>query len=794
MIINSNNRQADSVSIGIEESINMTIDTSSQAALMMILSENLYKDPIGSLIRESASNALDAQREAGVNEPIIVTLEKDRNYNIVYKVQDFGTGISPDRVQNILSKYAASTKRNSNDYLGYYGLGFKAPLAYTDSFTFITVVDGKEYTYMMYKGEEGTKIDLIQEKNTDSRNGTTVIVQVKGSYDQSQFLAKIKEQLAYFEGIYFNLPNFNNDFKIIKNKDWKYSSLIGPGTTYSTTVQMHICLENVYYAIDWPRLGLNPINIPIGLNFSINDGLMPVPSREDIKYTEETKELIKMKIAWVADYFINKFNESTVEVEYIGDIIGKFKSTTVTIEDIPFNINDLMPLGETDMQKPTLKGVKVLDVERLCNKRDDWFANYIERGKISNRTFSGKYENHLPDLLDTRYTRILANTAPKGVELEYLKDRYPVAYFVYKTREKRLEPHIRFSWSSRTRGNYYDLLGLKSIAKEQWREAIKEWISIEKSITDRLLKIEDLKPTPEWLEERKNNRKKGTRAKLDDGVINIKWGYPAKRGNKQISFGVQSVQTKVKSLKSLSYLTIYGTSENKEMFDKIVPFLGVSYKQKVHSKKLGRTGPRVKFILLNKHDIKRVKVLQNFISIEDFMKGETKPFKAFATGILINKLINEQDQIFRNESVIRSLSTDFADKMVKLQSYALDNYPTYYYGDEDLFEEILHVAEDHNLWDYTIYDTYKEISGKIGIFDFIKVMRFNNDNNDLAVNLAKELLKARRFRMNWQNYVTLNPDITEIPKEILDEEADEILSDLENIEEEVHNTETGVNF
>lgn len=121
MILN-NKRQAESESFGVEESTLMTIDTSNQAALMAILSENLYKDPIGSLIRESVSNALDVQRKTKSTDPIIVSLKREAGgYRTVFKVQDFGDGISPDDVKNVLSKYAASTKRGSDDYLGYYG-------------------------------------------------------------------------------------------------------------------------------------------------------------------------------------------------------------------------------------------------------------------------------------------------------------------------------------------------------------------------------------------------------------------------------------------------------------------------------------------------------------------------------------------------------------------------------------------------------------------------------------------------------------------------------------------------
>jgi HSP90 family molecular chaperone len=123
---------------GVDESINMGIDAGSTAVLMDILSQGLYKDPIGSIVREWTSNALDSHVEAGVDEPVIVAIQKDDTYNWWFSVQDFGVGISPDRLQNIISKYAASTKRNTNTMLGAFGLGLKSGLSYSDSFIFST--------------------------------------------------------------------------------------------------------------------------------------------------------------------------------------------------------------------------------------------------------------------------------------------------------------------------------------------------------------------------------------------------------------------------------------------------------------------------------------------------------------------------------------------------------------------------------------------------------------------------------------------------------------------------------
>jgi len=105
----------------ISESIGMSLDLDSAQILMQMLSKNLYSDPIGSTIRECASNALDSHRRAGVSDPIIVSLLQNEQNNTEFSVEDFGIGLDANDVENIISKYGKSTKRNSNTELGMMG-------------------------------------------------------------------------------------------------------------------------------------------------------------------------------------------------------------------------------------------------------------------------------------------------------------------------------------------------------------------------------------------------------------------------------------------------------------------------------------------------------------------------------------------------------------------------------------------------------------------------------------------------------------------------------------------------
>lgn len=105
-----------------DERITMSLDLDSIQHIMQILSKNLYSDAIGSTIRETASNALDSHRRAGIDDPIIVCLKPSPTGQYEFTVEDFGIGLDDDDVRSIISKYGKSTKRDSALELGMFGL------------------------------------------------------------------------------------------------------------------------------------------------------------------------------------------------------------------------------------------------------------------------------------------------------------------------------------------------------------------------------------------------------------------------------------------------------------------------------------------------------------------------------------------------------------------------------------------------------------------------------------------------------------------------------------------------
>lgn len=173
--------------------------------IIRMLRNNVYKHKIPTTVQEYMSNGRDAQREAKSTQRCIVTLPN--NLNPVFKVRDFGPGITPHRMANVFTEYGNSTKRGTNGQTGGFGVGAKSAWAYTDSFTVVSITGGKKRTYVCHIGsnEEGSA-DLISEQDTTEATGTEIQIAVKPG-DIDQFAR------AAFRACYFWKPEEMPEFK-----------------------------------------------------------------------------------------------------------------------------------------------------------------------------------------------------------------------------------------------------------------------------------------------------------------------------------------------------------------------------------------------------------------------------------------------------------------------------------------------------------------------------------------------------------------------------------------------------
>lgn len=122
MIIKNNNEQA--LIKGAEiRNFGLNVDTS----VFVQMLTKWYSNPESSVVRELLSNAYDSTIESNTSKPCVVGIEGDKFF-----VQDFGEGMSPEFMNNEVEidgnkvgylTIGYSTKKQSSDTLGNYGLG-----------------------------------------------------------------------------------------------------------------------------------------------------------------------------------------------------------------------------------------------------------------------------------------------------------------------------------------------------------------------------------------------------------------------------------------------------------------------------------------------------------------------------------------------------------------------------------------------------------------------------------------------------------------------------------------------
>lgn len=99
------------------------ISKSGMEFIIDALSDNLYSDVIGSIVREYTSNMQDAIAvENKLDKPCFVVFSKniDDNTNWI-EFKDYGSGMSPEFMSNVFMNWGDSSKRGDNVQIGGWG-------------------------------------------------------------------------------------------------------------------------------------------------------------------------------------------------------------------------------------------------------------------------------------------------------------------------------------------------------------------------------------------------------------------------------------------------------------------------------------------------------------------------------------------------------------------------------------------------------------------------------------------------------------------------------------------------
>lgn len=317
------------------DKIQMTLDENSIEHLQSLLSD-IYSDVELAIVREYSTNAFDSHVEAGTTRPIEITTPSWMDHNFV--VKDYGIGMSVDDIYNVYSKYGASTKRETNEQTGMLGIGAKSALAYGDSFTVEAVKNGVKVIALVGKTESGIgEITIVDSYACAEPNGVTITIPVKDYYS---FNLKVESFFSFWK------PG-----TVLVNEErpvsvWDSAEEISPGMWLfdSNSHKDYVLMGNVAYPVQ--EKNPNRYGSTIGIfehNFygaeqsilvqaNIGD-LTFAPSREELSYTEKTKQFLAAKRtdfeSVIIDHIESKVGQCETYVDACIYVHGWAKNVTV---------------------------------------------------------------------------------------------------------------------------------------------------------------------------------------------------------------------------------------------------------------------------------------------------------------------------------------------------------------------------------------------------------------------------------------------------------------------------------
>jgi len=202
---------------GVMSSTSFSIAMNAKA--FKALSSTIYQNKQGSIVRELSCNAYDSHVMAGHPEkPFEIHLPDD--FEPWFSVKDFGVGLTESQITSVFSTFFESTKDQSNDVIGAFGLGAKTPFSYTDQFTVTSIVNGVKSIYSSFIGPGGfPEISKMHDEETSESNGVEIHMQVKRE-DFQRFRTEVREQLKFFavKPIVRNCVGFQfNDMKPVSS-------------------------------------------------------------------------------------------------------------------------------------------------------------------------------------------------------------------------------------------------------------------------------------------------------------------------------------------------------------------------------------------------------------------------------------------------------------------------------------------------------------------------------------------------------------------------------------------------
>lgn len=737
------------------------------AKLQQLLGSKLYSDKY-SFIQEALQNSTDAMRKCGkADEPFDVNVYL-KNSTYYFSIRDYGCSFdSIEEFKRLVGTLLESSKTQNKDSaenqeLGKFGIGSIAVAAYNKTWDYKVYKNGKVFDAKLQEIDgQGLFMEVSDYYDTAEVDGVFLQIQIIDSLEM--FVNKLLEKAKYFQNIKFNfdadviyslrysnfnsrLVTINKDFQIFKSDDFQYSTL-------NKSSKIHICLDQYAYEIKWDELEIDAVNLPLALRFNLND-FETNPTREVLTITPDYKEKIVAKLEKVADWLVDKWNEVNPmrECNNLNDYIdelekrqNKHVSLANTNLDVflfcnLYSLKTFNTVTFKNISAGTLNGFN-----RFLNRYSYYFYEgfaTIRHGNLSRHAgYIGRHDCYFIKKSFSRTYQTYFKTVLRNSDSRIYKKK-PVE-FVFSNPQENQVSFLRYMEN-------FEKVKIDALTKENI-EALTKMFSDFKTLMVEFEKcipnVEDIVPLNYGNTIPKVQRRK---SKIDKGDDEIILKYP-REPQKWINWSAvwEDKAVKVNELKKLKALHIYGTESRRRDIEQIFTFT-----------------KNIQTIMVNDKIEKVIKDEnpQNFIHIDN-LKERFTVLANYFTALYIKEQMIGYRFLFDNVDKIQkyisaTIANDITELKMLMSRYNVDN-KVYESG---IIKELYDLYKDNpKLYNQEHVNVFNKVDKIKENLDFLQLFADDlvNVNSqythkkikaDLALKTMREVLRARKVRMNWENY------------------------------------------
>lgn len=322
---------------GMGTAVPFSVNKKNFGFISSILSDKLYSNKVLAVIREYISNGIDSTIRSGTSRNLLIT--PPSVLSPVFKVRDFGKGLSEEFVNERFISFGDSDKREKVDEIGAYGIGCKSGFAYTDSFNITSWFEGIRYSFTAQKAANG-ELELYPLGQTASSepSGIEISIPVQ-DHDIQRFNAELAEFCKYL-----TIPvDFNGAFTVpALDKVCDFGTFFVERTDRYSQRGCKVLMGGVTYPIDNAQLK-DDFRYAKNIVIRAQIGEVDVaPDREKLEYTKKVADFLAESFANIKDQVAADFQKKVDALAYPWEAVKLLKESNDSLGSlIHQNLKDL---------------------------------------------------------------------------------------------------------------------------------------------------------------------------------------------------------------------------------------------------------------------------------------------------------------------------------------------------------------------------------------------------------------------------------------------------------------------